>query len=178
MPPFRTIKAKEIISDIESGMSKSELMKKYRLSARGLRSAFRQLVAADAISYLDPWEDTSVHCDESGIKSLRRFTRYYLDFELTVFDEARPKVHGIVRDITERGLGLTGIEAQINETKTLVIEGDEFTAVGPIRLKAKCRWIKRVEVSGARFSGFEITWVSSGDSSELKKLIQLATVRD
>ncbi len=47
-PP--SIKAGEALRDIRSGMSDSDLMDKYRLSAKGLQDLFDQLVQAGAIS--------------------------------------------------------------------------------------------------------------------------------
>jgi hypothetical protein len=42
----RTINAKEAVADIRSGMTSSDLMQKYGVSAKGLEALFRKLVAA------------------------------------------------------------------------------------------------------------------------------------
>ena len=44
--PKKTINAKEAVADIRSGMTSSELMEKYRVSAKGLDALFGKLVAA------------------------------------------------------------------------------------------------------------------------------------
>ncbi len=44
--PKRTINAKEAAADIRSGMTSSDLMQKYRVSAKGLEVLFRKLVDA------------------------------------------------------------------------------------------------------------------------------------
>lgn len=44
--PKRTINAKEAVADIRSGMTSSELMQKYRVSAKGLQALSRKLVDA------------------------------------------------------------------------------------------------------------------------------------
>jgi len=46
----REIQAKEILNDIRSGMDYSDLMTKYKLTLRGLDSAFQKLLAAGLIS--------------------------------------------------------------------------------------------------------------------------------
>jgi hypothetical protein len=46
----REIYAKEILNDIRSGMSYSNLMTKYKLTLRGLDSAFQKLLSAGLIS--------------------------------------------------------------------------------------------------------------------------------
>lgn len=48
--PKRTIDAREILKDIKSGLSDSELMEKYSLSARGLQSLFQKLQSANLVS--------------------------------------------------------------------------------------------------------------------------------
>lgn len=50
-PP--TIKAKEAIMNIRAGMSDGELMEKYRLSSKGLKNLYDQLLKADLI---EQWE--------------------------------------------------------------------------------------------------------------------------
>ena len=42
----RTIPARSFVGDMRSGMTDSALMEKYKLTARGLHSAFRKLLAA------------------------------------------------------------------------------------------------------------------------------------
>jgi hypothetical protein len=47
--PKKTINAKEAVADIRSGMASSELMQKYRVSAKGLDALFRKLVDANLL---------------------------------------------------------------------------------------------------------------------------------
>ncbi len=46
----RKIKARDVIDDIRTGMNASDLMAKYQLTLRGLRTAFQKLVEADAVT--------------------------------------------------------------------------------------------------------------------------------
>jgi hypothetical protein len=46
----REIKAREALDDIRRGMNDLELMEKYKVTDKGLRSLFRKLVAASLLS--------------------------------------------------------------------------------------------------------------------------------
>jgi hypothetical protein len=175
MPNQRTIKAKSIVEDIRSGMSTHALMRKYGLSAKGLGSAFKQLVKANAVSREELFRDRSLPSGEAGVDTIRELTRYYIDFDLPLFEEGNPEAQGSVRDITPEGIGVAGIEARVDEIKRLVILGDEFGQVDPFKVKAVCRWAKRNGAAGVCMSGFQITSVTDEDYEELLKLIRLVT---
>jgi hypothetical protein len=49
METKRTIKAKDIVKDIRSGMTDSQLMNKHGLSSKGLQSIFKKLINANAM---------------------------------------------------------------------------------------------------------------------------------
>lgn len=51
--PKRKIDAREVLKDIKSAMSDSDLMEKYSLSARGLQSLFQKLQSANLITQED-----------------------------------------------------------------------------------------------------------------------------
>ncbi len=62
----RGINAKAVVQDIRSGMTDGDLMERYRLSAKGLRSTFQKLLAARLITQaeygnrLTDYEDTII----------------------------------------------------------------------------------------------------------------------
>ncbi len=49
MSPGRVIKPHDFLEDVRLGLTDEELMEKYRVSAEGLRSAFRKLIAMGSI---------------------------------------------------------------------------------------------------------------------------------
>ena len=49
MTTKRTIKAKDIVNDIRSGMTNLQLMEKHNLSSKGLQSIFTKLMDAKAV---------------------------------------------------------------------------------------------------------------------------------
>jgi hypothetical protein len=70
----RTVSAHEAARDLRSGVSDADLMKKYRLSSKGLQSLFGQLLDTGVVSQHDldgrmPWTDHTV--DVLGV--LRQF---------------------------------------------------------------------------------------------------------
>ena len=71
----REVKAKEIVQDIRSGMTTAELMKKYRLSKKGLRSAFRKLRNAGVINRQDILRAYLGQHTTRVVRDLRRFPR-------------------------------------------------------------------------------------------------------
>ena len=82
----------------------------------------------------------------------------------------------MVLNITEGGIGLAGIQERNGETKNFVIPADEFFDVGRARFRAICRWAGSEIRTGEPVSGFEVTSISSGDLTELRKLIQLIQI--
>jgi uncharacterized protein (DUF433 family) len=54
--PKVKVEAKEVLTDIRSGMTDAELMEKYGLSARGLKSLFNKLVLSGFMHWLDARE--------------------------------------------------------------------------------------------------------------------------
>ncbi len=72
--PARTKKARieadQALKDIHAGMSDSELMQKYNVSAKGLQSLFRKLLAASLISRreLAARRDSRRHTERAFVK--------------------------------------------------------------------------------------------------------------
>jgi hypothetical protein len=64
--PKRAIRAKEILADIRGGMSDTDLMRKHRLTPKGLDSVFRKLLRARVIKRADLMSRTN--CFEHTIE--------------------------------------------------------------------------------------------------------------
>jgi hypothetical protein len=103
--------------------------------------------------------------------NLRDLDRYCLDFELVVIEDGGSARKGTVKDISEKGIGLVGIEARPGDTLTLVVDPESFLEVNPFRFKAQCRWADAS--SGACVTGLQIVDLSEADHKELEKLIGL-----
>jgi hypothetical protein len=71
----REIRAKEAMQDIQHGMNDLELMEKYRITDKGLRSLFRKLVAAGLLSQqeIDSRDSTFVSTITLDLEDLKLF---------------------------------------------------------------------------------------------------------
>ena len=167
----REIEAKDLIFDIRSGMTDSQLMEKYRLTYRGLKSALQKLVNVQAIDPEELNEKFPLY-EVITADDMRRLVRAPLPFPLPVYESHRPDDKGQVRNISEQGIGIKGIESRVSETKHLVVDATEFASVELVSFYAQCRWVKRKN-SGEYVAGFEITRISKEGFDELKKTIQL-----
>jgi PilZ domain len=166
----RRIRAREFINDLRVGMDVSGLMAKYRLTTKGLRTAFQKLVEVDAMSSEELSDLKSLY-DASG-EGLRRFRRKPMKFPIKIFDGGDPFKSGSVKDISEKGLCVREIEARIGEEKSFIIRLGSFGDSSTIVFQARCRWVKKSSVTGkTQLAGFEIIDISSLDFGQLNRLI-------
>ncbi len=177
LPNKRKIPASRIVKDIRSGMSSAELMEKYDLTERGVQRVCRELLSARALAPEEYQPEISFQSTMVMRTNIRELERYHVDFDLPVYESSSPEIQGKVRDITEKGVGLVGIDSEAYETKTLVILGDYFGEISPFEFRADCRWSRRQPPSNKCFAGFRITEISRESLRELKRLIQLVALR-
>lgn len=172
MSAKRIIEARDIVKDIRSGMSDAELMQKYGLSVKGLQSAFQKLVDNRILSVEEVYGQRSSSHDTVIINDMRSLPRHFLTVAVAIYEADRPEIRGKLRDVTERGLGITGIEARIGEIKTLVIPCRELLDVDHIWLEAECRWTDPKESSDEWSAGFQITKISKEGLAHLRDLVR------
>ncbi len=102
----KRISAKEIVGDIRAGMTAHQLMKKYELSAKGLRRVFHKLLAAgwvaeDEFSAIPADEDITVI-----LQKMRKATRRHPVLSVALYEKGKPHVTGLLRDLSATGLGV------------------------------------------------------------------------
>jgi hypothetical protein len=171
MAEKKKIQAADIITDIRAGLTDKELMTKYHLSSKGLQSALTKLIK---LLVIDPDEIESrfqLYDDTVNIHSMRRAVRVPAPYPVEIRDKKDLNNHGMVRDISELGVGVEGIKTKANDERSLVIMCDEIVDIDPIEFDAVCRWAKTVN-DGTFSAGFEITHISDLARTELKKLIR------
>jgi hypothetical protein len=170
MNPKRRIKATDITNDIRGGMNVSQLMAKYRLTIKGLRKAFHQLVEGSALSKEELNSLKSLR--DITVKELRQFPRYPMKSPMKIFDGGDPFKGGVVKDLSEKGVCIQGIETEIGEVKNFIIRLGSFGATSSIVFQARCRWVKKSMTSGKTdLAGFEITDISTLDSGVFARFI-------
>lgn len=172
----RRISAVELSEDIRSGLPVAELLQKYNISLKGLKSARRKLIKAGFLEQnhvlMDPDAQQPV-----TFQDRRKFERNFLDFDLPIIDANAPEERGRVRDITESGVGVVGIPAQVDEVKTLLIMHNAFSLITPFLFDARCRWVKKSEETGEIVAGFQITNTADHDREQLRMLARIVGLK-
>jgi uncharacterized protein (DUF433 family) len=168
-----TIRINAVVRDIRSGLTKQELMEKYRLTPRGLSWVSMKLISSGAISWQEIYGKLCSSYPELAPDRLRRSERRRLHFYVPIYAGGEPEVVGSVRDVSQHGIGAKGIQAELGETKTLIIPGDNFGELGRVQFDARCAWAGK-DLRGEHLSGFGITDVAVGSRQEFQLLIQLS----
>ena len=171
MPSVHKIKGRDILNDIRSCMTDEELMEKYEMSFRALQSAFEQLLASGLITKKELRSRSSQASDNETTTVTRRLPRDYLVVQVPIYDVGRPEARGVIRDLTEEGIGIIGIEAGLDEIKILAILTGNRRLADKIVFEAKCRWVKK-DSEGEYMCGFRITNITKENLGKLRELIQ------
>ena len=116
--------------------------------------------------------------EKDDYKDKRQVPRCYPVVELPIYDVDDPTVEGLVWDISEKGVQLSGIEARVNQRKTFFIQANDFGSFSPFSFEAECRWVTTEPESGQCLCGFEILGISDKDMDELRKVIDLLALSD
>jgi uncharacterized protein (DUF433 family) len=166
--------AGEIAGDVRSGMTGPELMEKYQLSNSGLQNVCQKLLTDGVLGTADikglkPPLDNGASVQHER----RQISRRSPSLQIVVCDRGNDSMRGIVKDITEKGLAVKGIEADIGELKTLAILGDDIGILDPFELTAECRWVGSEGSEGQSVAGFQVIAISDEDLQSLQGLIDL-----
>jgi uncharacterized protein (DUF433 family) len=166
------IEARDIVEDIRSGMTDSELMKKYDLSSEGLRFALQKMTDTQVIALKELYATSSSAHDTVFVENMRELPRHHLAMAVDIYEAKRPEIKGMLSDVTEKGIGITGMAARIGETKTFVIPAGDFIEADPILLEARCQWAEEERDTGDWLAGFEIIRISEKCLDDLRRFIQ------
>ncbi len=169
---IQRMEEEDFIEDIRSAMSDSDLMKKYALSSDGLRRVFQTLIEAKVISSEELYGTSPSAQDTVFVENMRELPRHHLAMAVDIYEAKRPELKGMLSDVTEKGVGITGMAARIGETKTLVIPAGDFIEAHPILIEARCQWTEKDKDSGEWLAGFQITRISEKCLDDLRRLIQ------
>jgi PilZ domain len=179
MQAKRKITARKIVNDIRSGLSNLELMEKYKLSSKGLLSAFNKLISTQTVEEQELAGRIPLLDDTIDIDHAREFPRCYPALGLPIYDEKASEAEYHVVDVTEKGVQVVGMAARVGDLKTLIIKaGGLDERIKPCTFDAECRWVKADPKKGNSVAGFEITYISDKDLEVLLHIIQLLTFCD
>ncbi len=145
---------------------------KYKLSAKSLQTIFKKLVACKAISHSELYEKSPFYRDRIDRVRARNHPRADLTVHVQIYDIGSGAT-GVLRDISEKGLRVAGIESSVGQAKTFQIPIDMFMQAEPLLIIAECKW---VEIMGRHrrypVAGFEIIDLPESDSQILRDFIK------
>ncbi len=167
--------AKQLVKDIKAGVTELELMSKYKLTSRGLQMAYTRLVKLKYISRKEVQDKIPSFGTVITLADMRNAPRNFPAVEIVVYEEAQPDNLGHIIDVSEKGVGVKGIRAEMNDRKNLIIPSDEFGEFATVRFEGVCKWVDN-GANGSRRSGFEILEISKGSLEELRFLIKAQTI--
>jgi len=173
VPSKVVINIHQIVEDIKAGFTKTQLMQKYHLSPRGLRWVSMALISSGTIAWQQIYDNLCTTYAELVPDTLRQKKRYPLPFVCPVYEADNPRVVGKVRDISENGLGIIALIANVGDTKSLVVPQDEFGEFASFTFDTECRWMTK-DPKGVFVCGFEISHISIGNLKEFQLLLHLA----
>ncbi len=167
-----------IVQDIRSGMPDSQLMEKYALSSDGLRRVLQTLLDTNVIALEELYGASASTHDSVFVENLRELPRRHLAIAVDICESKHPEIMGTLSNITEKGIGATGIAAKIGETTSFVISPEDFIEASPILFEARCQWAREEKGTGEWLAGFEITAISQKCLTDLRRLIQVLPFLD
>jgi len=152
-PPRRKIPVREFLADFQAGMTDTEMIDKYRISPKQLRSVFKRLLDRQII---DPiaFEAWQIFGNNDVPLDIRRYPRIALERRPPIYDASNPENRGVIVDVSAYGLGVQGLRARFDEMMTLVVPRTEVTPFGPIIFEARCRWSEADEGCSSPLCGF------------------------
>lgn len=174
----RVIPTKEIMDDIRSGMGDVPIMEKHQISPAEYQAILRKLREVRALSRQEVSSRMAAMPAGTEGPQMRSVPRNYMFFTIPIYDANDPKVVGVVNDLTEKGLQVSGIPAQVDEPKTFLIRPDVFPVDMPMAFDATCRWVNVDGNTGHYVAGFEITHIQKRHLTTLRKLISEITFQE
>ncbi len=171
----RKIRRSDLMHDIEVGMDRRSLMSKYDLSGKQLRNILDRLESSGTTVRAHP--DTSSQTDEetTTVWQPREYLRSYPILSLRVTEPENPRSKGAVVDLSEKGVGLVGIVAAVDDSKALEIVPPIMGESDCLRFTARCRWTGPSSPRVQLRSGFEITSIDESNLEGLRELIMTTT---
>ena len=179
--PKRTIKIREIVQDIRSGLTYLDLLEKYRLSSRQFQKVFSKLLKRGAlepsqlVSSLPVVKMKDYQVNSNHNEDNRRLIRDKVDFPLPVCKKDDRFVTGTIRDISERGIQIQGIVVNEGDVKTFIIPEHEPFVIEPVEFDAICRWAKKLDNDQECIAGFEVLKFSQGSLVDILVLMRFVS---
>jgi hypothetical protein len=95
-----------------------------------------------------------------------------------IYDRNEPGNQGVVLDISERGLQIIGLKAEVGERKTMILDGGCILGEAGstarqyvCSFQAECRWVQ-LDGDGGSIAGFRIKVISLRSLEVVKELVR------
>jgi len=179
----RAIEPKQVVREILSGATDTQLMEKYDLSVIDLENVFRDLLDMRAINHIDVLAWSIFGNKVISTEHIRLFPRENLGFAVPIFEPSRPEVEGFVKDVSQTGLCVGGMAATVNEIKSFSIALDMSRQVVSHPFEVRCRWTYHDEAVGEFTSGYSIaessrkTWQKIVNGVKIVRYLMMHRVR-
>jgi hypothetical protein len=168
----RRIRPREVLNEIRNGIGEAELKAKYRLSSKGIERLFNLLVTSGTIDQSELVEKCPWYGQKISNVERRWEPRVSLKGKIYVYDVLRSS-SGALRDISEKGFRAAGIDCEVGESKSLLLDFQPLIEADPILVVARCQWKEtRGHTQKYITAGFEILDISEADSKVLRSLIE------
>jgi PilZ domain len=167
----RQINGRNIIDDLRSGMTDQALQAKYRLSTSGLCTIYEKLVDREAISHSELSGWSPLYRLRTHYKESRSYPRADLNIEVPIYDLGTGST-GLLRDISEKGMRVAGIDASVGQARTFQIPVEMFMKADRLLIVAECKWSKpKGTLKEYVVAGFEIIDLPANDRNTLQNFI-------
>ncbi len=168
----RQLNGRHILNDLRSGMGDSGLQEKYKISRKSLQTIFKKLVACKAVSHSELYQRSPSYRDRIDRIREREHPRADLAVRVPIYDIGSG-ARGVLRDISETGLRVAGIECIVGQTKAFQIPIDMFMQAEPLLVIAECKWTDVIGMHRTYpVAGFAIMDLSETDRLVLRNFIQ------
>lgn len=182
MADKKRVKIKVVVADIREGMTDRELRLKYKLTGKGLANLFYGLLEVGEITLAEFVGRSGVQGDEefSGptAAEFRVLRREEIDFPLFIYDASDPTIFGIVKDISDNGIRISGIATEVDEMRTFSLRADEMFQVEPILFEARCCWSGKKGLQQIPLAGFAVTNLMEGSLKDLRNIMAALSLEE
>ncbi|MBM3299154.1 MAG: hypothetical protein FJY85_04285 [Deltaproteobacteria bacterium] len=168
-----TVDLDALVADVREGLLDGELMDKHGLSFLELDEVFKRLLEANLISRGELYGRSSFFSETLAIYPVPESSAHYLAFPIPISDAINSQIVGRLRNVSEKEIGVVGIEAEVGEVRSFVVFPERFVDIPSISFDATCTWVAK-QPEGV-YARFQITSISGQDESRLKKMIGALT---
>jgi hypothetical protein len=164
-----TIRANEVVQDIRTGHADIDLMRKYRLSTKGLE----KLINENLIEHDKLLEHSHTYRLVVDRTRGRMHQRISVEFPLNIYDVSSASM-GLIRDISESGFRVAGLDSFKGDLKTFQLPVDVLVNSDPLLFIARCVRVRQLgKAMKYEDADFEITEIRKDDQESLKDFVRL-----